>query len=306
MELVIVAVIVVVAVIVGVLVMRTRSESGAGAGSSPAQTDDVARLRPAVAEFHVRGEEAQVLFDVPLPAGEIDQVLRDILVHEGVEVVREKRHELPIAQVTRVVAMAKRDGAFVEVGSLKLEEPGELPPPVVPEFHKAVAAGGFDPVAHIDAGLPTHAPDLAEVKRGESLAPLAEELRLAAAVEAGLRAQGVDPAGMSAGDLVVGVLAMAGYSVRPGSGEGAFLATRRGETTFVQVVDHEPGDYPELDEDAIDKFVFAFAGSGAQHGLLATEKYAPFQIYEREKREPRIRFLSRERLQQFIDGVAVG
>ncbi len=304
-QLIIAVVVVVAAVVIAALAMRRRS-SGPSAGDTKAETPGVTRLRPKVAEFHVRGEHALVLFDVPLPAGDVDQVLRDILVHEGVEVVREKRHDLPISQVTRVVVMAKRDGESVEVGSLKLEEPGELPPPVVPEFHKHATRGGFDPVAQIDAGLPTHAPDLADVKRGESLRPLAEEIRLAANVEAGLRAQGLDPAEMSAGDLVVGVLRLAGYAVRQGAASDVFLATRAGETTFVQTVDHKRGDYPELDEDDIDRFVFAFAGSGAQHGLLATEKYAPFQIYEREKREPRIRFLSRERLQQFVDGIAVG
>ena len=33
---------------------------------------DVDQPRPRVSDFHVRGEEAQVYFDVPLPEGEID------------------------------------------------------------------------------------------------------------------------------------------------------------------------------------------------------------------------------------------
>ncbi len=48
-----------------------------------------------------------------------------------------------------------------------------------------------------------------------------------------------------------------------------------------------------------------FVSSGADRGLLFTDKYAPFMVYDKERREPRIRFISRERLQAFVDSVAM-
>jgi hypothetical protein len=40
--------------------------------------------------------------------------------------------------------------------------------------------------------------------------------------------------------------------------------------------------------------------------VFVSEKYAPYTIYDLERREPRIRFLTRERLQEFIDSMAIG
>ena len=77
---------------------------------------DVEHPRPQVAEFHVRGDEATVTFDVPLPNGDVDGVLKELLLHEAIEVVREKRHTLPIDMVTKVVALAGRIGDPRRVG----------------------------------------------------------------------------------------------------------------------------------------------------------------------------------------------
>ena len=81
-----------------------------------------------VRDFHVHGNEARVSFDVPLPDVE-DQVLNELLVDEAVEVVREKRHTLPIADVTEIVVFAGRDEAR-EIGRTVLPSPGQLPPPM--------------------------------------------------------------------------------------------------------------------------------------------------------------------------------
>ena len=48
-----------------------------------------------------------------------------------------------------------------------------------------------------------------------------------------------------------------------------------------------------------------FVNSGADRGLLISDKFSPFGVYEREKREPRIRFVTRERLQKFIDALSL-
>jgi hypothetical protein len=51
--------------------------------------------------------------------------------------------------------------------------------------------------------------------------------------------------------------------------------------------------------------VVDFGSSGADRGLLISEKFAPFEIYDRERRDRRIRFVTRERLEGFIDALAL-
>ena len=53
------------------------------------------------------------------------------------------------------------------------------------------------------------------------------------------------------------------------------------------------------------QFVVEFVNSGADRGLLISDKFSPFEVYEREKREPRIRFVTRERLQKFVDALSL-
>ena len=38
---------------------------------------------------------------------------------------------------------------------------------------------------------------------------------------------------------------------------------------------------------------------------LVSDKFSPFEVYERERREPRIRFVTRERLQKFVDALSL-
>ncbi len=300
----VVVIVIVVAVVVAAIAMRGRSTEGASA--APADAGEAAgRVSAPVAEFHVRGSDARVSFDVPLPDGDIDEVLQELLIREAVEVVREKRHTLPITEVQRVVALGRRGQEWHEVGSVSLETPGQLPPPILPELIPHHVSVGFDPIEQLGE-LPSHAPGLAESSSAEGLAPLAEELRLPSAVESGLRAQGVDPAAATAGDVVLGIMRMTGYSVVPGAASDTHTATRSGQRIFLRVVDHAAGDHPELSEAAVRTFAVDFVESGAHRGLLITEKYSPFMIYDREKRDPRMRFITRERLQLFVDGLALG
>ena len=66
------------ALVVGAIaLLMSRRGKSARQRAQPAETApaiDVERPRPKVAEFHVRGEEAQITFDVPLPEGDIDEV----------------------------------------------------------------------------------------------------------------------------------------------------------------------------------------------------------------------------------------
>jgi hypothetical protein len=280
-----------------------REFAGAEAAPDEAHLTDASGLRPAVADFHVHDTDATVTFDVPLPEGEVDAILAEILVNEAVEVAREKSHTLPIAQVTRVVAMA-RDR---RVGSRDLDQPGVLPPPLgtdhLPQLHKI----GFDPIERqfegekVDAGFV--APDRGDT---DQLGAIGAELRIPKAIEVGLRSQGVDPDTMNAGDLVRTVLSLFGYAIAEGDRASTYVGTKGGAKTYIREDIYEPGGHPELDEKVIDEFMFGFSSSGADHGLLVSDRYAPFVVYERERREPRVRFVSRERLQKFIDGAALG
>lgn len=267
---------------------------------------DAGRPRPRVSEFHVRGEEAQVIFDVPLPDGEIDEVLAELLTNEALEVVREKRHELPINGVTTVVAFARRGGEPRRIGSVSLEEPGVLPPPMVaaPSLH--LGHIGFDPLEkQFSDELLHNAPSLASDQRADTLGPIGQELRLPRAVAVGLRAQGIDPATMTSAEMVHSLLRLFGYAVTSTDNPLARRATKSGSTTYLREDPYQPGDHPEVDELTMRQFVMEFVNSGAERGLLISDKFSPFGVYEREKREPRIRFVTRERLQKFIDALSL-
>ena len=302
MEIVIIAVVALIAIVVAVaLIRRDSSGRGSGAGSLSVEAD---RSGPGVVDFHVSDGSARVQFDVPLPVGAIDSVLADLLIREAVEVVREKRHSLPIDDVHRVVVFGRRSGAWIEVGSVELDTPGVLPPPMIPELLPHASHPGFDAFDRI-SDLPENAPGLADRSSAETLPPLASELRLSQAVEAGIRAQGLDPESTDVCSLAIGVMRLAGYAITVRS-DDTLDATRAGQRVFVRTVPHAASDHPELDEPDIDRFVVGFLSSGADRGLLITEKFSPFEIYDRERREPRMRFITRERIQAFVDALAVG
>jgi len=299
---IVIAVVIAVVVIAAAVFLTRRRNGGRGTGRGTVEAPD--RTGPTVAEFHVEGPVARVLFDVPLPPGDVDDVLVELLVREAVEVVRDKRHSLPMDQVERVVAAARRDGEPVELGSVALDTPGELPPPVRPELLPHLAHPGFDVFDQI-SDLPTTPPGLSAERETETLGSISGEVRLSREVEAGLRAQGVDPAATDACELVLGVMGLAGYETNQRSAD-TYDATKGGQRVFIRTVCHAPTEHPELDEHQVDRFVVDFVSSGADRGLCITEKYSPFYVYEREQREPRMRFITRERVQDFIDALTVG
>jgi hypothetical protein len=273
------------------------------AAPTPPEEPDFVRPRPAVASFHVHGNEARVTFDVPLPE-EGDDVLADLLVGEAVEVVREKRHTLPIDDVTEVVVFAGKEEPR-EVGRVSLETPGVLPPPSRLTDILNLTSIGADPLSAEFGEEPPSIPETVTPSRSDELEPLGEMIRLPKAVETGLRAQGVDPGNMTAAELVTGVLSLFGYTITPGIGEGEFTATKGGTSTFILADPYQPGDYPEVEESTIRRFIISFEQSKADRAMLVSEKYAPFSIYERERRDPRIRFVTRERLQKLVDSMAL-
>jgi hypothetical protein len=262
-----------------------------------------------VADFHVQGDTATVSYDVPLPPGEVDEHLRDLLLHDAALVVREKSAAgLPIDQVHRVRARGLRDGEYVEAGVLELAEPGVVPELVAPDLVPHAATAGLDPLAHIGEQEFAVQPGIAPPTPGEGLEPIGSELELSRGVETSLRAAGIDPDTAGLEDLTLGLLALGGYSVSPAGGQGAasrYLAHSGGEETLVEVLPHRAGEHPELSEQALNEFGVVFAEQNPTRAMLITDKYGPYAIYERERRNPKCKFITRERLQAFVDGFAL-
>ncbi len=268
---------------------------------TPDEPEPLAK-RLAVGEFHVSGHEARVVFDVPLPHEE-DPVLNDLLVDEAVEVVREKRHTLPIDDVTEIVAFAGR-GNSREIGRTRLPSPGQLPAAIQPDMlnlsHIArdPFAGQFevDPLTQVETRAEVPADDLG---------PISKELRIPLGLERGLRTRGVDPTTASGPELILALLEMFGYEVSP-QVDGTFVATKDKVKTFIRAEPHDSGSHPELDEQVVQKFIVEFGTSGAARGLLISDKLGPFMIHDVEAMNPRIRFVTRQRIQRFIDSMALG
>jgi hypothetical protein len=268
---------------------------------APVEPDPIAK-RLAVADFHVNGTEARVVFDVPLPE-EDDPILNDLLVDEAVEVVREKRHSLPIDDVQEIVVFAGR-GTSKEIGRTRLAAPGQLPVAVQPDMLNLTHiardpfAGQFedDPMAHVETQTQVPADDLG---------PIGKELRIPLGLERGLRTRGVDPTTASGPELILALLEMFGYEVNP-QVDGTFIAIKDNQKTFIRAEAHSPGSYPELDEAIVQKFIAEFGTSGSGRGLLISDKLGPFMIHDVEAMNPRIRFVTRERIQRFIDSMALG
>lgn len=259
--------------------------------------------RARVAEFHVRGSEAEVTFDVPLPEGG-DPVLIDLLMDEAVEVLREKRHVLPIHDVTEIVVYAGR-GERNLIGRSKLPSPGELPPPAPALDFTQIAR---DPFAQpFESGIDHSVTYDTKIDvPADELGPIRAEVRIPVGLERGLRATGVDPDELEPTEFMLSLLRMFGYSVTELPQLASYLATKDGRTTFIRTDPYQPGDHPELSESAIRRFLADYGASGAERGILISDKYAPFMVYEIESRQPKLRFITRERIQDFIDSMALG
>ena len=108
---------------------------------------------------------------------------------------------------------------------------------------------------------------------------------------------------MTATDLGLGLLRLSGYQVT--EARDGYRAEGHGATIHVVFVDHEPGDHPELTEKAVTSFLVGFAGARTQRAMLITDKYGPYMIYQKERANPKAVFVTRERLQGFVDAVAV-
>jgi hypothetical protein len=259
----------------------------AGGGSTAA--DLVAGSGPAVTGFHVEGDEARVSFDVTLPEGGAGELLQNTLMVAARAFVAEKKLTLPMESVTRVSSVV--DGEVVATQDVW-----------VPEH----AAEGFaedktDSVSGDPMG------DRPEIKVSNVEVPpvpdelwqLAANLDLPRSVDTGLREAGIDPEAVDAPEMIRGVFSHKGYSISD-KGDSAYVASKGGETIYVYDVPHAGESHPELDEGDIRVFCAAAASARTDKAILVTAKYAPFSIYALEKANPDLRFISRERIQEFI------
>jgi len=265
-------------------------------------------LRPKLVDFHVKDDTARIYYGVPLPDGDIDDHLKDVLCHDAPLVLHEKRaHGLPIEQVVRAEVFGQRDGRPIEIGVLELEEPGVIPELVVPDLVPHAAASGYDPLAHLGEQEFDIQPGVASTVPREGLPPFSEEITFAKSVEAALRAVGVDPYNTPLPDLSLALLRIGGYQVSPipGGTTNTHFAQKAGSTALVVVHEHQTGEHPELSEQAVNGFVIAVAQNNPQRALLITDMFSPYMIYEKERSDPRCRFITRERLQPFVDSFAL-
>ena len=298
-------------VVLGVVVVSLRRQRKRAAAVDLEDTSWLRRVpvvqdpiskRAAVADFHVNGHEARVIFDVPLP-DEDDPVLNDLLVDEAVEVVREKRHTLPIDEVTEIVVFAGREPSR-EIGRTRLPAPGQLPTAIQPDMLNLTHIARDPFASQFEDDLITHVETQVQVPK-DDLGPIGQELRIPMGLQRGLRTRGVDPTTASGPELILALLEMFGYEVEP-QVDGTFVAIKDNLKTFIRPEPHVPGSYPELDEQLIRKFIVEFGTAGAARGLLITDKLGPFMIHDVEATNPRIRFVTRERIQRFIDSMALG
>lgn len=296
-------VVVVVLVAVVVYLLMRGGEDDADAVDEPI-ADRLNSRRPD-AEFHVVANSAMVTFEVPLPSGGADPVLRDLLLHQAAELMRDrKRRGQPLDGIDSIVVKAKQDGVAVLVGTIELTERSELPEVAIPMPLARTVAEDHDPLRSLEDTDIKKVVPVGDTTALDQLAPIGADLRLTAGIDAGLRSLGIDPAAMSVIDLGLGLLELAGYRVSP-RGDGSYIASGGGRTSFVSFVAHKDGSYPELESSAITSFLVGFSSARTDRGLLITDKFGPYAVYEKEKSNPSCRFITRERMQAFVDSMAL-
>lgn len=259
-------------------------------------------------DFHVVHEEIHIDFEVPLPiedADEVDEVLVELLSYHALEIINDRIHRgQPIDGIPTARITAKRLGEAVEVTRIELGEPDEVVEIDMPMLIPWGSGAGYDPLSHLGDSAETNVLALAEKRASDDLAPIGEDLRLTAGISAGIRSMGIDPQTMSIAQLGRGLLELAGYAVSERE-QDSVIASGKGTSTFVQFVDHQAGDHPELSHQAIVAFLVAYASARTEMGLLITDKFGPYEVYQKERANPDVRFVTRERLQGFVDSIAL-
>lgn len=268
------------------------------------------RPMPLITKFHVKGDTASTVFNVPLGDAAPGEHLINLLSESAVEYLRQKSEEgLPLEGVRHIEVSAMRRDDPEVIGSVDLPDVG-----VFPEAHlKVLVEPTHDPIGAV-ADVIAVASAASSPGGATTLEPIAEFVQLPGPTEAHLRSIGVDPDSMTLESLVLGLLRVSGYDVHVGragftmgsDGRAAIYGfSRNGKSTVLVILSHEEGSYPEIDEKVLSEFAVGVAQTNPDMAVLVTDKYGPYTMYEREKRNKRLLFVTRERLQDFVDSFGV-
>ncbi len=258
---------------------------------------------PNIEDLSVSGDIIRVTFGIPMVGD--DPILAELLNYYALEAVRRARRELPLQDTEGVEVLVSHRGSVKKVGAVTFDQPGRLPEDLpVPPIVKLSEV--MDDPLDSDFKAPSGSKPPIGGDAGEKLAPLGSFLKVSNQAGAALRLQGVDPDHMTAGELVRAILALRGYTISEGSDPHTHHAWKGAATVLVREVPHTPGDYPELADNDLHRFVMDTTRSPMAKGMLVSEKYAPFAVYNLERRNAKIRFVTRERLQKALDALALG
>jgi hypothetical protein len=305
----IIAIIVLVAIVGIALVVRNSSAKSGAAESSPESKDASSKHhfpQPVVNEFHVKGSVATTVYEVPLGDAPAGDHLVELLSAAAVEYLRGKQRDgFPLDDVATVEVSAMRGTTPELIGTVELPSIGTLPDPMV----VGAPISDADPigsVAEVVADSRVSAPSTGE----GSLEPVASFVQITGPIEARLRSIGVDTGMMSLRDLSIGLMQIGGYELqvgRPGFRTGGlaeaevYRTSRAGRTSTIVILPHTEGDYPEVEERQISELAVAASQVDTDQLILITDKYGPYSMYERERRTDKLVFITRERLQTFVD-----
>ena len=311
MSVAVVIVFVVIAMAVIAILIGGMKAFGQSAERSAARTSlPPKRVEPLVTDFHVNGDTAKALFSVPLGDGPPGEHLTDLLGSRAIEYVRRRTADgLPLDGLRHIEVSAMRGDSAEVVCTVDLPEVGVLPDAV----ESVLVEPSHDPIAAV-AAVVADSSVVAQTQSTQALTPVASFVVLSGPTEAHLRSIGVDPETMSLEELVIGLLRVGGYQVSDGK-EGfslgadetaaIFSLQRSGQTTVLAILEHVDGTHPELEEKVLSRFAVGVAQTNPDVAILVTDKYSPYAMYAREKRDKRLVFITRERLQAFVDSFGI-
>ena len=298
--------------IVAAVVSRSK-QTESDESSAPVTPEHKTHIpQPVVVDFHVKGAVASTVYEVPLGNAPAGDHLVEILSAAAVEYVRGKQADgLPLDDVGTIDVYAMRGATPEQIGTVELPSVGILPEPLAVSQSPI---GSGDPIASVaevvaDSGV-------AAPSGGEGgLESVASFVRLTGPIEARLQSIGVDPSSMALRDLVIGLMQVGGYEVqvgRPGFRSGGlaeaevYRTVKAGRSSTIVVLPHSDGDYPEVEENHISELAVAASQIDTDQLILVTDKYGPYSMYERERRTNKLVFVTRERLQAFVDSFGLG
>lgn len=305
----VVAVGVVVAILVGVLSASKRQGVDTTASNAVAERK-LGAAGPTVTSFHVSGDTAITGFEAPLGSAEPGRHLVDLLSLAAVEFLHSKQKDgLPLSEVTKIDVRAMRGSEPESIAIIDLPAKGQLPST---ENMRSVVEPAVDPISQMAKVVADTSVVATPTTSGE-LPAVADFIRIGGPTEASLRAMGVDPSDLSLRDLVVGLFQVSGYDMLDGragasgvSGSETFRLVRSGKSTSVIILPHVEGSYPEIGDTAFTELSIAAGQVQGDDVLFISDKFAPYSMYERERRDKRILFVTRERLQGFVDSFGLG